>query len=74
STGATTQPVTIDSRTSLQGSLTVTIHAEQPTVNGVSAPYREIAALVSWIENSGSNTPYNESVRVVKWLANVQRQ
>jgi prepilin-type N-terminal cleavage/methylation domain-containing protein len=73
-TGSATQLVTIDSHANLKGSCTITINAEQPVVNGVSVPHREIDAIVSWIENSGSNTPHNESVRVVKWLANVQRQ
>jgi prepilin-type N-terminal cleavage/methylation domain-containing protein len=72
--GSTTQLVTIDSHANLKGSFTITVNEEQPVVNGVPAPYREIDAIVSWIENSGSNTSYNESVRVVKWLANVQRQ
>jgi type II secretory pathway pseudopilin PulG len=67
--GTATETVTIDSKANIQGTFTVTIGPEQPTVNGVAIPYREITAVINWVENGGSN----ESVRIIKWLTYLQR-
>lgn len=73
STGTTSQDVLIDGKKSLHGTIAISIGSEQPSINGVSLPFREIQASVSWTEMAGTGT-YTETVRVKKWIANVQRQ
>jgi type II secretory pathway pseudopilin PulG len=67
--GTTTDTVILDTKANVQGTFTITISPEQPTVNGVSLPYREITAVINWVENGGSN----ETVRIIQWLTYLQR-
>lgn len=66
--GTTTQTVILDPKANIQGTYTLTISPEQPTVKGVAIPYREITAVIDWVENGGSN----ETVRIKKWLTYLQ--
>jgi type II secretory pathway pseudopilin PulG len=69
--GTTTQTVILDPKANIQGTFTITVSPEQPTVNAVAIPHREITAIITWVEN-GDPVSDIKTVRITKWLTCLQ--
>jgi len=67
-TTPTPKDTVIDPKGNIHGSLTVTVGAEQPTINGAAIPYRVITAAITWAELGSAS---NETVSTSKWVTNI---
>jgi prepilin-type N-terminal cleavage/methylation domain-containing protein len=65
---------TIDPKTKLTGTLTVTVGLEEPSIQGAAVPHRHVKAAVVWNEELNKNVVKPETVNVEKWLTKVERR
>jgi prepilin-type N-terminal cleavage/methylation domain-containing protein len=70
-TTPTPKDTIIDPKGDIHGNLTVTVGAEQQTINGVVTPYRVITATITWTEPGSAG---KDTVRISKWVTNIPAQ